>query len=58
MELTKSTTDERSITDEIILMDEPKQVPPSPMKVSGPFNTASSTSDGYNNNYADCWKHI
>ena len=53
MGLTKSTTDEPSITDETILMDEPKQVPPSPTKVSGPFNTTSSTSDCYNNIYAD-----
>ena len=65
MGLTKSTTDEPSITDEtilmdepnitdkIILMDKPKQMPPSLMKVSGPFNTASNTSDGYNNSYAD-----
>ena len=54
MGLTKSTTDEPSITDETILLDEPKQVPPSPTKVSRPFNIASSTSDGYNNSYIDC----
>jgi len=39
-------------------MDEPKQMPPSLTKVSGPFNTASNTSDSYNNSYANRWKHI
>ena len=53
MGLTKSTTEEPNITNKIILMDEPKQMPPSLTKVSGPFNTASNTSDGYNNSYAD-----
>ena len=53
MGLTKSTTNEPNITDEIILMDEPKQMPPSLTKASRPFNIASNTSDGYNNSYAD-----
>ena len=53
MGLTKSTTDEPNVTDEIILMDELKQMPPSLMKASGPFNTTNNTSDGYNNSYAD-----
>ena len=53
MGLTKSNTYEPNVTDKIILMDESKQMPPSLTKVSGPFNTASNTSDGYNNSYAD-----
>ena len=53
MGLTKPTTDEHNVTDEIILMDELKQMPPSLTKASGPFNTTNNTSDGYNNSYAD-----
>ena len=58
MGLTKPTTDEHNVTDEIILMDELKQVPPLPTRESGPFNTTNNTSDSYNNSYADRWKHI
>ena len=53
MGLTKPTTDEHNVTDEIILMDELKQVPPLPTRESGPFNTTNNTSDSYNNSYAD-----
>ena len=51
--LTKSTTDEHSVTDEITPMDEPKEMPSSLTKESGPFNATNNISDGYNNNYAD-----
>ena len=50
---TKPTTDEHNVTDEIILMGEQKQVPPSLTKESGPFNTTNNTLDDYNNSYAD-----
>ena len=53
MGLTKLNTDEPNITEEIILMDELKKMPPLLMKTSGPFNTTSNTSDDYNNSYAD-----
>ena len=53
MGLTKSTTNEHNITDEITPMDELKKVPPSLTKVSGPFNATNNASDGYNNSYAD-----
>ena len=53
IELTKPTTDKHNVTDEVILMDEPRQVPPSLTKASGPFNTTNNTLDGYNNSYAD-----
>ena len=51
--LTKPTTDEHNVIDEGILMDEPRQVPPSLTKASGPFNTTNNTSNDYNNSYAD-----
>ena len=51
--LTKSTTDEPNVTDEVILMDELKQMPPSLTKASRPFNAINNTSDGYNNSYAN-----
>ena len=53
MGLTKPTTDEHDVTDEIILMDELKQVPPLLTKASGPFDTTNNTSDGYNKRYVD-----
>ena len=53
MGLTKSTTDEHNVTDEITPMDELKEMPPSLMKESGPFNATNNTSDGYNNSHAD-----
>ena len=51
--LTKPTTDEHNVIDEGILMDEPRQVPPSLTKASGPFNTTNNTSNSNNNSYAD-----
>ena len=53
MGLTKLTTDEHNITNEITPMDELKEVPPSSTKESGPFNATNNTLDGYNNSYAD-----
>ena len=40
MGLTKPTADKLNKTDEAIVQDEPKQVPTSPTRTSGPFNTA------------------
>ena len=54
MGLTKSTTNEHNVTDEITPMDELKEMPPSlTKKESGPFNAINNTSDGYNNSHAD-----
>ena len=57
MGLTKSTANELNKTNEVILQDEPKQMPTSPTRASGLFNTANNASDGYQTNCTDCWEH-
>ena len=54
---TKSTADELNKTAEAILQDEPKQVPTSPMRALGPFNTTNNASNGYQTSCTDRWEH-
>ena len=57
MGLTKSTTNKLNETNEAILQDKPKQVPTSPTRASGSFNTTNNALDDYQTSCTDRWEH-